>query len=120
MITALKAALDAVRVSRDDLMGEITQYAAAMKEMAADAQLVAMQSRLLSLNAAIEAARAGEAGKSFAAVVVEMRKRLCIAASCASAAMSFMAAAYWVISPIKSSLLTRTASRAAFRAVITV
>ena len=87
VITALKAALDAVRVSRDDLMREITQYAATMKDMAADAQLAAMQSRLLSLNAAIEAARAGEAGKSFAAVVVEMRK-LATQSAEASAKMS--------------------------------
>jgi methyl-accepting chemotaxis protein len=73
VITSLKAALDPVRQSRDALLVEITQYSADMKEIAADAQQVAMQSRLLALNAAIEAARAGEAGKSFAAVVAEMR-----------------------------------------------
>ena len=73
VITTLKSAIDSVRQSRDLLMAEITQYAADMKEIAKDTQQLAMQSRLLALNAAIEAARAGVAGKSFAAVVVDMR-----------------------------------------------
>ena len=74
VIAMLKEALASIRKSRDELMQEITRYAEDIKEIAADSQRLAMQSKLLALNAGIEAARSGNAGRSFAAVVVEMHR----------------------------------------------
>lgn len=70
----LKYALEAVNDSKDVILAEITMFSASMRDMASNAQHVAMQSRIIALNAEIEAARAGEAGRAFAAVVGEMRQ----------------------------------------------
>jgi methyl-accepting chemotaxis protein len=66
--------LKALQCSKDAILEKVGEYAAHLREMAADVQQIAMQIRLLSLNGAIEAARAGEAGKAFAVVVGEMRR----------------------------------------------
>lgn len=70
----LKTALESVNDSKDLLLAEITMYSANMKDMADEAQKIALQSKIIALNAEIEAARAGESGRAFAAVVAEMRQ----------------------------------------------
>jgi methyl-accepting chemotaxis protein len=65
--------LESLHKSRDEILAEVTDYARDLKDMAADVQLIALQVRILSFNAAIEAARAGEAGRGFGIVATEMR-----------------------------------------------
>jgi methyl-accepting chemotaxis protein len=66
--------LEAVQATKDALLEEVKRYAKDLKEMSQTVQHIALQTRLLSFNAAIEAARAGEAGRSFAVVAAEMRE----------------------------------------------
>lgn len=74
VFTDLKLALQAANDSKALILAEVNKYSSSMKESAANAQKMAMQSQIISLNAEIEAARAGKAGAAFASVVSEMRE----------------------------------------------
>jgi len=70
-------AMDAVRVSTDEVTGAIRSLAAKSDEIGAIVGTItgiAEQTNLLALNAAIEAARAGDSGRGFAVVAEEVRK----------------------------------------------
>jgi methyl-accepting chemotaxis protein len=69
--------VDALRLtqeSRDEMVRDIGAQAARLVENAAEVRGIAMQTRLLTLNAAIEAARAGAVGAPFAVIVGDMRQ----------------------------------------------
>ena len=70
----LVGALRLMQQSKDGMVREISAQAASLKDNAAEVRGIAMQTRILTLNAAIEAARAGEAGAPFAVIVGEMRQ----------------------------------------------
>ena len=72
----LLAIVDSLRLAqqaRDSMLAE-TKYTEELRTMAGEVQQIALQMKLLTLNAAIEAARAGEQGKSFGILANEMRK----------------------------------------------
>lgn len=70
----LHETLDTVNSNKNNILAEITQHSDNMKEMAESTKKMALESRIIALNAEIEAARAGQAGKPFAAVVTEIRQ----------------------------------------------
>ncbi|GAB1385046.1 hypothetical protein MASR1M59_01940 [Melaminivora sp.] len=68
------AALGSSAHGLDARFDEVRQHTQAIEGILAMIKNVAMQTHLLSLNAAVEAARAGEQGRGFAVVADEVRK----------------------------------------------
>ena len=73
-LDGLVDALRQLQDSKDSMVRDIGVQAASLRENAAEVRGIAMQTRILTLNAAIEAARAGEAGAPFAVIVGDMRQ----------------------------------------------
>lgn len=73
----LDGLVDALRQLQNSKVGmvrEIGAQAANLKEQASEVRAIAMQTRILTLNAAIEAAHLGAAGAAFAVIVGDMRQ----------------------------------------------
>lgn len=70
LVEAIQAQSDQSRSSMSELAGA----ASAIDQIAVVIGSIAMQTKLLSLNASVEAARAGEHGKGFAVVAAEVRE----------------------------------------------
>ncbi len=70
----LGAVVGTLRELQQNILSEVTSYAAHLQDMAYDVRQIALQIRLLALNGSIEAARSGEAGKTFGVVVAEMQR----------------------------------------------
>lgn len=73
----LDGLVDALRQLQNSKVGmvrDIGAQAANLKEQASEVRAIAMQTRILTLNAAIEAAHLGAAGAAFAVIVGDMRQ----------------------------------------------
>ena len=73
-LDGLVDALRSLQDSKTHIVRDVGAQAASLVENAAEVRGIAMQTRILTLNAAIEAARAGEAGAPFAVIVGDMRQ----------------------------------------------
>ena len=69
----LVRSIQALHGDKGAMLTEIVRYGRELRAVNVEVNQLALQTRLLSLNAAIEAARAGQAGRAFAVVVTEMR-----------------------------------------------
>lgn len=66
--------LKTLQHSKKEILADVTNFAADLREMVDDVRLISLQVRMLSFNAAIEAAHAGDRGAGFAVVAREMRQ----------------------------------------------
>lgn len=73
-LNGLVDALKELQQSRDGMVRDIGAQAASLRDNAVEVRSIALQTRILTLNAAIEAARAGAAGAPFAVIVGDMRQ----------------------------------------------
>lgn len=69
----LVRSIQALHGDKGVMLAEIVRYGRELRAVNGEINQLALQTGLLSLNAAIEAARAGQAGRAFAVVVTEMR-----------------------------------------------
>ena len=69
----LVRSIQALHGDKGAMLTEIVRFGRELRAVNGEINQLALQTRLLSLNAAIEAARAGQAGRAFAVVVTEMR-----------------------------------------------
>jgi methyl-accepting chemotaxis protein len=73
-LDGLVDALRQLQESKAGIVSQIGVQAESLRDNAAEVRGIAMQIRILTLNAAIEAARAGSAGAPFAVIVSDMRQ----------------------------------------------
>jgi len=73
-LETLVGALRDLQSSQKRIVEEIGAEAVCLKDNASDIRRIALNVRVVSLNATVEAARAGDAGKPFAVIVADMRE----------------------------------------------